>query len=217
MLSRDVDLARFEGAVFGELYLKSQVVCGGTNGIVAGTQFTAAGADFAACAVEAGNVIWLQSADGAIAGAYEIAQVIDSGHLAVSVVRSDETQALVPVAAASGLTWRIVRYAAQAHEIEWEISRRLGLGPGCAGAAHSIEDVTDAEALRQASVFGTLALVFEALVTQAQETELLEVKAAYYRAKFERTMEGAKVTVDTSGDGTGDKCVEGGLIALKRL
>lgn len=217
MLSRDMDLARFEPGVFGELYFKSQVVCEGTNGLVAGTQFAAAGADFSASAVEAGHVIWLQSVDESLAGAYEIAEVIDSGHLTITVLRSGDEQSLVPVGAESGLVWRIVRYAAQAYETLWEISRRLGLRPGCAGAANSIEDVTDSESLRQASVFGTLATIFETLKTGAQEPEMLEVKAAFYRAKFERAMAGVKVTIDVNADGTGGKGIEGGTVRLVRI
>jgi hypothetical protein len=160
--------------------------------------------------------MWLESVSGSIAGAFEIAEVVDGGHLMVTVVRPSTGSGLVPVGAESGLVWRIVKYAAQGYETLWEISRRLGLGPGCAEAAHSIEDVTDAESLRQASVFGTLATIFETLVTQTQESEMLEVKAAYYRAKFERAMAGVKVTVDANGDGVADKIVEGGTVMLRR-
>ncbi len=196
--------------------MKSQVVCGGTTGIVAGTQFTAAGVDFIACQVEAGEVIRLESTDGALAGAYEIAGVTDSGHLAVTGVRADEASGLSPVGSASGLTWRIVRYAAQGREAMREISRRLGLRPGCAGAAEGIEDVTEPETLRGASVFGTLALIFEALITETAETEILEIKAAYYRQRFEKAMEGARALVDTDGDGLGERDVRGGEIRLRR-
>ena len=63
--SSDVDLVKFEPEVFGSWFLSSQMLCGGDNGIVAGTQFTAAGVDFIASQVQAGGVIWLESADGA--------------------------------------------------------------------------------------------------------------------------------------------------------
>ena len=46
LFSRDVDVARYEPNVFGLWYVSSQVLCGGANGIVAGTQFTASGVDF---------------------------------------------------------------------------------------------------------------------------------------------------------------------------
>ena len=84
--SKDVDLARYEPGVFGDWVLSSQVLCGGVNGIVAGTQFTASGVDFSAAQVAEGGVIYLASADGAIKGAFEIASVIDSTHLTASEV-----------------------------------------------------------------------------------------------------------------------------------
>jgi hypothetical protein len=55
--SSDVDLAKYEPGVFGLWFLSSQVLCGGANGIVAGTQFTASGVDFTSAQVAAGNVM----------------------------------------------------------------------------------------------------------------------------------------------------------------
>jgi hypothetical protein len=76
--------------------------------------------------------------------------------------------------------------------------------------------VTEPETLRGASVFGTLALIFEALITETAETEILEIKAAYYRQRFEKAMEGARALVDTDGDGLGERDVRGGEIRLRR-
>ncbi|MHC4238036.1 MAG: hypothetical protein ACYSSM_07350 [Planctomycetota bacterium] len=57
--SSDVDLAKFEPGVFGSWFLSSQVLCGGANGIVAGTQFTASGVDCTLAQASAGGVIYL--------------------------------------------------------------------------------------------------------------------------------------------------------------
>ena len=73
-VSKDVDLARYEPGVFGSWFLSSQILCGGTNGIVSVSQFTASGVDFNAAQVAAGGVIYLESADGAIQGAFEIVE-----------------------------------------------------------------------------------------------------------------------------------------------
>ena len=64
--------------LFNNWVLSSQVVCSGTTGIVSGTQFATSGADFVASQVAAGHVIWLESTDGAIAGAFEIVSVEDA-------------------------------------------------------------------------------------------------------------------------------------------
>jgi hypothetical protein len=215
--SKDAELLKFEPGVFGAWFLASQVLCGGTNGIVSGTQFTAGGVDFVASGVQAGGVIWLQSADGAIEGAFEIVEVIDAGHLTVSVVRSSAEQAAaIPVGAASGLTWRIVSYAPQGYEMLWQISQRLGLAPGAAGAAQSVDDIVNPDALRQASVFGVLGMIFTALYEGLDGQAVLNEKAEQYQWRFDEAMQRVRVQVDTDGDNDADRTIRPGVVCLVR-
>jgi hypothetical protein len=44
--SNDVDILKYEPALFGELHLPWQVLAAGTGGVLSGTTFTASGADF---------------------------------------------------------------------------------------------------------------------------------------------------------------------------
>lgn len=214
--SKDAELLKFEPAVFGSWFLTSQVLCGGTNGIVAGTQFTASGVDFVASGVQAGGVIWLQSADGAIAGAFEIVSVVDAGHLTVSVVRSSSEQAAIAVGAASGLTWRIVSYAPQGYEMLWQISQRLGLAPGAAGAAQSVDAIVNPDALRQASVFGVLGMIFSALYEGLDGQAVLNEKAEQYQWRFDEAMQRVRVQVDTDGDNDAEQTIRPGVVCLVR-
>jgi hypothetical protein len=216
LFSKDIDLAVYEPEVCAGLHLRSQAVCGGTDGMIMGTQFSAAMVDFVASRVAPGNVLRLESTNGTLAGNYEIAEVIDAGSLRVTIMRTGDDEPLVPIAGMSGLTWRIVRYDVQAGEAMLHISARLGLRPGCAGADYGLENVTNPESLRQASVFGTLALIFEAMDAGAQGQEVLAAKAAYYRKRFDAAMENARVLVDITGDGTADRQFRGGQIRLKR-
>lgn len=213
--SSDVDLAKFEPGVFGSWYLSSQVLCGGTNGIVAGTQFAASGVDFTAAQIAAGHVIWLESVDGAIKGAFEIVGVDDATHLTVSVLRVSSEQAAIPVGAASGLTWRIVSYAPQAYEVLWQLSQKLGLSPGCV-SEQGVEDIVDSEPLRQASVFGVLAAVFEALYTGADGQAVLVEKKEHYEWQYGKAIERLSVHIDTDGNGDANKTVVPTAIKLKR-
>lgn len=214
--SRDVDLVRFEPGVFNNWVLSSQVVCSGTTGIVSGTQFATSGADFVASQVAAGHVIWLESTDGAIAGAFEIVSVEDGTHLTVSVLRADGTMAAVPVGGASGLTWRIVSYAVQAYEVLWQMSQRLGLRPGDASAEFDVDDIVNAESLRGASVFGVLAMIFQALYSGLEGQAVLQEKAEHYQWLYDEAMGRVFVKVDTDGDGDGDRVVKAGVICLVR-
>lgn len=214
--SSDVDVAKFEPGVFGSWFLSSQVLCSGSNGIVAGTQFTASGVDFSAAQVAAGCVIYLESADGAIKGAFEIADVIDSTHLTVSVLRASTEQAAIPIGSASGLTWRIVTYAPQAYEVLFQLSQKLGLSPGCPDAAGSVNDITNPAALRQASVFGILAAVFEALYTGADGQTVLVEKKEQYQWQFGKAVERLRVKIDTDDDGDADKTVMPSVVKMVR-
>lgn len=214
--SQDSDLVKFEPGVFGAWYRPSQVLCGGTNGIIAGTQFTAAGVNFVAAQVQPGGAIWLQSADGAITGAFEIVAVVDSGHLTVSVIRANDQQAVIPVGSASGLTWRIVTYAPQAYEVLWQISQRLGLSPGYAGADYAVEDIVNAAALRQASVFGVLAMVFGSLYQGMDGQEALKDKHEIYRLRFAEAMARLRLRLDTDGDGDAERTARTDVMGLVR-
>ena len=216
LFSKDVDLAKYEPNVFGSWYLSSQILCGGTNGIVAGTQFTASGVDFTTAQVAAGNVIYLESTDGAIKGAFEIVDVIDSTHLTVSVLRASNEQAAIPVGSASGLTWRIVTYAPQAYEVLWQLSQKLGLSPGCPDAAYDVADITNPDSLRQASVFGILTSVFEALYTGADGQSVLVEKKEHYQWQFGKAIERLSVNVDTDADGEADKDIMPSVVQMVR-
>ena len=214
--SRDVDLAKFEPGLFGDWFLSSQILCGGGNGIVAGTQFTAAGVDFIASQVQTGGVIWLESTDGAIKGAFEIVSVDDAGHLTVSVVRVSDEQSAIPVGSASGLTWRIVTYGPQAYEVLWQLSQRLSLSPGCATAEYSVDDIVNPDSLRQVSVFGILTMVFNSLYQGLDGQAVLDEKAQYYQCQFDEAIGRLRVKVDTDSDGDAERTIQPGVICLVR-
>ena len=89
--SNDVDVLKYEPALFGELHLPSQVQTSGNGAVLNGTTLTASQADFIKSSVEAGGVVHLRSADGSLDGAYEIVSVDSATQLTVSVVRADPT------------------------------------------------------------------------------------------------------------------------------
>ena len=71
----------------------------GVNGLISGTQFTAAGIDLIAEGVQAGMTLRISNSSTGIDGDYRIAEVVDSGHL-----NTQET-----IGAESGLTFQIIR------------------------------------------------------------------------------------------------------------
>jgi hypothetical protein len=115
--SNDVDILRYEPSLFGDLHFASQVLTSGTGGEIVGTVFSAAGADFNAAKVTAGMVVYLQSADGTVDGAYEIVSVDSATQLTVSVLRADGQTEAVALQDASDVGYRICTYQPQGSEV----------------------------------------------------------------------------------------------------
>ncbi|MHC4386759.1 MAG: hypothetical protein ACYSUG_07180, partial [Planctomycetota bacterium] len=153
---------------------------------------------------------------GAIQGAFEVVETIDSTHLTVSVLRISTEQNPIPIGSASGLTWRIVSYGPQAYEVLWQLSQKLGLSPGCPDAAYDVADITNPDSLRQASVFGILTSVFEALYTGTDGQSVLVEKKEHYQWQFGKAIERLSVNVDTDADGEADKDIMPSVVQMVR-
>ena len=189
----DVDILKVEPSLFSDACFDSQVLCGGTNGIVAGTQFTASGVDFTSSGVTAGGVIWLTSADGSIDGGFEIVSIIDSGHITVSILRSDPAAGAIPVGSASGLTWSIKTFAPQITVAETQLSHRLRCLPGWEAATVTLAELANTEAVKLAglqtllgNLFGTLYGTFPAYTAETADIwQSHKDKCVRYRAMTE--------------------------------
>lgn len=198
----DVDVVKLEPELYSLPVYEGQKRCGGTNGIVAGTQFTAAGVDFNASQVAAGCVIHLSSADGSINGVYEVVSVIDSGHLTVSQLRNNPTDAAIPVAAASGLTWSIKTLGPQIAQAELELSCRLGLKPGKPDAAYALSEVQNTDAFKQILTTLLLVRVYTVLYTTATDADTrsgYEKKRMWYRQQFEKSLTVISIRLPAAG------------------
>ena len=189
----DTDILKVEPSLFSQDCFSSQVLCGGTNGIVAGTQFTASGVDFNASGVVAGGVIHLASADGVIDGGFEVVSIIDSTHITVSILRSDPVGSAIAVGSASGLTWSIKTYAPQIFVAEVQLSHRLRCLPGWEAATVSLDEMENGEAVKLAglhlllgNVFGTLYGTFPAYTAETADIwQSHKDKCVRYRAMTE--------------------------------
>ena len=189
----DRDILAAEPSLFSDDCFSSQVLCGGTNGIVAGTQFTASGVDFNASGVVAGGVINLAAADGSIDGGFEIVSIIDSTHITVSILRSDPAAGAIAVGSASGLTWSIKTYAPQISIAEMQLSHRLRCLPGWEAATITLAELENAEAVRLAglqtllgNLYGTLYGTYPAYTAETADVwQSHKDKCVRYRAMTE--------------------------------
>ena len=215
--SSDVDILKYEPILFGELHLSSQVLAAGTGGTVSGTSFTASGADFVNAKVEAGQVIYLQSAEGSLDGAYEIVSVDSATELTVSVVRADCEDEPIAPPEATDVSYRISTFEMQSGEVGLQLTEYFGIRPGDPASDYDVEDVLDASVLKSASVFGVIAIVYAMLASSVvDKDENFWKKSLHYRRLFERALERCRLSIDDDGDGVADITRPGATFRLMR-
>ncbi|MGA1980345.1 MAG: hypothetical protein ABSG99_07290 [Sedimentisphaerales bacterium] len=211
--SNDVDILKYEPVLFGELHLPWQVLAAGNGGTLSGTTFAASGADFVSALVTTGQVIYLQSADGLLDGAYEIVSVDSAIELTISVIRTDSNDEPIAPPAATDVSYRISTLGPQASEVGFQLTEYFGIGPGNPASDVDAENVIDTNALKRASVFAVISSVYAMLASKATDENFWK-KSLHYQKLFERARERCQLSIDIDGDGVADITKAG---ASKRL
>lgn len=215
--SNDIDLLKWEPVLFGELALVSQTLCQGTDGVMSGTTFTSAGANFTGSSVAAGHVVNLRSSDLAIDGCYEVVSVDSATQLTVSVVRQTTADNAVAPPGGSVLTWRISTFDPQGEEVAYSLLEYFGINPVSGGQGINVDDILDVRALRQASVFAVLAAVFAGTAAGQDDSRSLWEKSQRYQKLFGAARDKARVGIDTDGDNIAEQYRTGGVVRLRRM
>jgi len=213
--SDDVDILKYEPVLFGELHLPWQVLTAGTGATLSGTTFTASGADFVSAGVAAGAVVYMQSRDGSLDGAYEIVSVDSVTQLSVSVVRCDPNDAAVAPPAATDISYRISTFGPQASEAGFRLTEYFGIRPGNPAGGLDVEDILDKDVLRRASAFAVISTVYAMLASRAKEENFWE-KSIHYQKLFERARERCRLSIDLGSDGSVDVTRVGSSLRLIR-
>ena len=212
MRTKDVDLLTVEPGLFKAWRIGHQQRGRGGDGVLNGTTFTAAGGQFIAAGVQAGDVLYLASIDGVIDGCYEIVEVVSTTQLIVSVLRGDQTQPPRPVGAGSSLIWRISTFAPQRALAERMLLDRLELTDEAVAAL----DETGQWRLGAAMVSAALALIFESLVQQDDDDEVFGRKKETYQQALEASLVRLRLAFDIDGDGQPDATLRGDTVRMNR-
>jgi hypothetical protein len=212
--SKDVDILRYEAALFGELHFPWQVLCQGTGGALSSTTFSKTGENFTAAGLQAGGVIYLQDSGG-LDGAYEIVSVDSATSLTVSVARAGEDDSAVSPGAGSDVSYRVSTFAPQANEALFALTQYFGIGPGHPNSVYDIDDVVDTTVLRQASVYAVITAIYATLAGRDGDDGFWK-KSLYYQKLFEQSRQRCQLSIDIDGDQTGDSDLAGSDIRLLR-
>lgn len=213
--SNDADILKYESILFGELHLPGQVLTAGTGGVLSGTTFTASGADFVSAHVSAGGVVYLQTADGLLDGAYEIVSVDSAAQLSISVIRSDSDDTAVAPPSATGISYRVSTFGPQASEVGFRLTEYYGIKPGNPDSIYSADDVLEKTVLKRASVFGVISSVYALLASEAKDSNFWK-KSLHYQRLFERARERCRLSIDVGSDGVADLTRDGASVRLVR-
>ncbi len=201
--SNDVDILKYEPILFGELHLPWQVVAAGTGGTLSGTTFMANDADFVTGWLTAGGVIYLQSADRSLDGAYEIVSVDSATQLTVSVLRPDSAAPAVAPPAAMDISYRISTFGPQANEVAFQLTEYFGIAPGNPASEIDVEDVLDVSVLRLASVFAVISIAYAMLAGKARDENYWK-KSLHYQKLFDKARGRCRLSIDVGSDGLAD-------------
>jgi hypothetical protein len=201
--SNDADILKYEPILFGELYLPWQVLAAGTGASLSGTTLTASGADFIATQIQAGGVVYLQSADGSLDGAYEIVSVDSATQLKISVVRADSTDTAVPPPAATNISYRISTLGPQTAEVGFQLTEYFGIKPGNPASEIDSDDILDTSVLRLSSVFAVISSVYAMLAGKTKDQNYWN-KSLYYQKLFAKARGRCRLSIDIGVDGLAD-------------
>ena len=213
--SSDIDILKYEPALFGELHLPWQVLAKGTGATLSGTALLDAGADFSTSGVGAGDVIYLNSADGELDGAYEIVSVDSATQLTVSVLRTDTSDDPVAPPEGTDVSYRVSTFAPQAGEAAFQLTEHFGIQPGYPSSPIGVDHILDREVLRRVSVFAVIASVY---AMWANRTECVGYwsKSLHYQQQFEKARQRCRLSIDLGSDGIAELTRIGGAITLVR-
>ncbi len=215
VFSKDIDVLKYEPILFSRLFFPDQVICGGAGGVISGTGFTVSGENFTAKGIEYGGVIRLKTADGNIEGLFEIVSVDDSESLTVSVLRSDAEQSAVGPGDAEAVEYRISTFRPQAVRVMYELTRYFGIHPGCPNSVFGLEDIFDAEVLKEAAVYALISGIYASLAGARGEEDFWK-KSEHYQKLYHKSREKIRLDLDTASDGQIEKSVFGGSLRLVR-
>lgn len=206
LFSSDADLLGYEPSVFVDLPLGAQRRLRLDDAVVSEATVTSATGGLSVLA--AGDVVVLGDGPGQWT-AYAVEQVVNDNtiELRTAPIGFDPTE---PVA----MEWRTFR--PQAELVDEELLRALGIGAEAEAAGLGAESILSTAVMRRLEALGTLSRAYAAGVGVSGEQGQIEAKAARYRRAFSRSLRGARVLIDTDGDGRADVWRMPGVVALTR-
>ncbi len=192
--ANDADLLAVEPGVFVELPLAEQLRLRVGDAAVNGGTVTSATGGFDA--LEVGQVVTLRSG-AAHASSYAIEQIID-GHTL------DLAHAATKFDGLSDLALSVYTFRPQMDQVHAQLMLALGIDTDDTAEALGESAIVSVGQVKRLEVLGTLERAYRAGIAAGGENDALESKARRYALRWARSLEAARVLIDTDGDGRAD-------------
>jgi len=189
--SVDADLLAYEPTLFVDVPLDGQTVLQVGDGEATGNVLTSATGGFDA--LWPGSVVVLRTG------------LADAIARAVDAVSDDHTLSVtvepMGLAATTGLTVIARTFEPQRTIVHEQLMEAIGLSP--ADPTHDLDetDVVSVGLMRRLETLGTAWRAYEAAMSGTGGNEAMRRQADRYRRMFDEAMSGARVLIDTDGDG----------------
>lgn len=190
----DADLLRYEPQLFAAAYFPNQTRLTINDATVTGTTLTSASANFVNAGIDTGAVAWFEDE------AWEVADRVDLGTLTVSALRPNpDDEPLSPGVSDAGLGVAFRSFQPQAAQAQIDLLLRLGIDPDDPNPQLATVDLLSTRQLARLETLATLALIFEALATNAEDPDPALAKATHYRDRCEHALRNANILAQLGG------------------
>ncbi len=211
----DRDLLLLEPRLFDQGPFRAQRRAAGSDGLLSGTTFTSASADFLSTGLEAGMVLLLYLGTTGEPEGYEVLAVPDAHSLTLSVPRaSADAPAQAPVLGAGPHSWAVLSFAPQIAAASADLAERLATMGETAGLEPA--DFAASDQLRALAAVATASAIYRALADQAGPADPRWVKADHYDAQLAQRLPRLRLVQDADGDGRPERTRTLSHVTLRR-
>jgi len=207
----DKDLLAREAMLFTGQYLKQFTLLTGGAATLSGGVLLCGGVDFAASAIGAGNVVYLNEPDTGFEGFYEVLECVAANEIHICPLRGSAGP-VRPTPTIGSLALVIMSFEPVAEFVDSRLRREMGLLPEVPEAQFEEGDVAITPLLRDTAACGVLEQLFLSARTGTEDALLLE-KSDQYAMMYERALR--RLIVQMEND-TGSRTANGRIGDFRR-
>lgn len=209
-LINDRDLLLIEPSLFVAASGAATILTDGIDGSVLGTNFSSAGSDFIALAIDAGHAIVIGDE------ACEVVERVGMTSLRVSSPRADASDPLIAPSSGTGLQFSIPTFRRIIDQAQAWTFGALGVDPDHSATPLDETAIVNPEAIGRYIALRAIRIAFAAAAAIDPEDESLAARASLYHQRCAESSHNLKLRLDLDGDGRADSLRRLDVVSLMR-